>query len=70
MCLDDDEYPVYDIENAIFYHFFSVDAMYKVIDLWHVSDFNRLLKYDSFKKDNRKKNVGLELVCCLLILLF
>ena len=31
MCLDDDDYPLYDIENALFYHYFSVNAMYKVI---------------------------------------
>ena len=30
MCLDDDEYPKYDVENAIFYHFHSVLNMYKV----------------------------------------
>ena len=29
MCLDDDEYPKYDVENAIFYHFHSVLAMFK-----------------------------------------
>jgi hypothetical protein len=30
MCLDDDDYPVFDIENALFYHYYSVAAMYKV----------------------------------------
>ena len=28
--LDDDEYPVFDVENAIFYHYFSIASMYKV----------------------------------------
>ena len=30
MCLDDDQYPKFDIENAIYYHYFSVVAMLKV----------------------------------------
>lgn len=33
LCLDDDEYPQFDIENALFYHYFSVAAMYKDISI-------------------------------------
>merc|ERR1711981_1487826 len=28
LCLDDDEYPKFDVENAIFYHYFSIASMY------------------------------------------
>ena len=31
LCLDDDEYPLFDIENALFYHYFSISQMYKVL---------------------------------------
>lgn len=29
LCLDDDDYPVFDIENSLYYHYFSVSQMYK-----------------------------------------
>lgn len=32
LCLDDDDYPVFEIENSLYYHYYSISSMYKVIN--------------------------------------
>ena len=51
MCLDDDQYPKFDIENAIYYHYFSVVAMLKVgkfLNYFSISSPLKNLKYFFF----------------------
>jgi len=42
LCLDDDEYPVFDVENAIFYHYFSIASMYKDVQLETQNSVSRI----------------------------
>ena len=70
MCLDDDQYPKFDIENAIYYHYFSVVAMLKVgkfLNYFSISSLLKNLKYFFFVNYSQ---FDIQIITHLIILCF